>query len=33
LQAKLTGEKLKGRSSSRERTNSRLQKKFGNTSS
>jgi len=33
LQAKLTGEKLKGWSNSREKTNSRLQSKFRNTSS
>jgi len=33
LQAKLTGEKLKGWSNSREKTNSRLQSKFCNTSS
>jgi len=33
LQAKLTGEKLKGWSNSREKTNSRLQPKFRNTSS
>jgi len=32
LQAKLTGEKLKGWSNSREKTNSRLQSKFRNTS-
>jgi len=33
LQAKLTGEKLKAWSNSREKTNSRLQSKFRNTSS
>ena len=33
LQAKLTGEKLNGWSNSREKTNSRLQSKFRNTSS
>jgi len=33
VQAKLTGEKLKGWSNSREKTNSRLQSKFHNTSS
>jgi len=33
LQAKLTGEKLKSWSNSREKTNSRLQSKFRNTSS
>jgi len=33
MQAKLTGEKLKGWSNSREKTNSRLQSKLGNTSS
>jgi len=33
LQAKLTGDKLKGWSNSREKTNSRLQLKFRNTSS
>jgi len=33
LQAKLTGEKLKGWSNCREKTNSRLQWKFRNTSS
>jgi len=33
LQAKLTCEKLKGWSNSRERNNSRLQSKFRNTSS
>ena len=33
LQAKLTGERLKGWSNSREKTNSRLQSKFRNTSS
>jgi len=33
LQAKLTGEKLKGWSNSREKTNSNLQSKFHNTSS
>ena len=33
LQAKLMGEKLKGWSNSREKTNSRLQSKFRNTSS
>ena len=33
LQAKLTGDKLKGWSNSREKTNSRLQSKFRNTSS
>ena len=33
LQAKLAGEKLKGWSNSREKTNSRLQLKFRNTSS
>jgi len=33
LQAKLTGEKLKGWSNSREKTKSRLQSKFRNTSS
>ena len=33
LQAKLTGEKLKGWSYSREKTNSKLQSKFRNTSS
>jgi len=33
LQAKLTGEKLKGWSNSREKTNSRLQSKCRNTSS
>jgi len=33
LQAKRTGEKLKGWSNSREKTNSRLQSEFRNTSS
>jgi len=33
LQAKLTGEKLKGWSNSREKTNSRLQSNYHNTNS